>query len=225
MSRVFEVDPQHPEDAAEAVVAAADAIMASQLAIVPTETVYGILARPDERRATAGIFRVKQRPEGLNLPVLARSTERAWEIGAPNRAAALLAGAFWPGPLTLVLPRTERSRPWPLGDRGRSIGVRVPDHQICAALLERCGPLAATSANVSGDPPLGDGEALVSAFGSEIAVYLVLRAGAGAEGVASTVVDVLDDGLRVLRQGAITPDQLRDALGRPDTSGQSVDSG
>src|SRR5205823_4308504 len=120
---------------------------------------------------------------------------------------------FWPGPLTMVLPRSERSRPWDLGAETGSIGVRVPDHAVASALLEMAGPLAATSANISGRPPLGDPEAIVESFGAAVAVYLMLPSGAPPPaGSPSTVVDLTEDGIRVLRPGAVDEAALRRAL-------------
>ncbi len=211
--RVLEVDPRRPDQSGEALDRAAQALASGELVVVPTETVYGLAARPDLPGATARVFAAKRRPGELTLPVLAADQDGAWAIARPEAAARRLAGAFWPGPLTMVLPRTERSQPWHLGEQAGSIGVRVPDHAITQGLLELAGPLAATSANVSGRPPIGDPEAIIACFGAAVAVYLVLPRGAPPPaGSPSTVVELTGGGIRVLRPGAVDGAALRRAL-------------
>jgi L-threonylcarbamoyladenylate synthase len=215
MSRVFEVDPENLSGVAEALDAAAEAIDSGLLVVMPTETVYGILCKPDDPQATRRLFEAKHRPTGLNLPVLASTTDVAWEIGEPADVGRRLAQAFWPGPLTMVLGRTERSSPWWLGDRSDSIGVRVPDHPLSLELLVRSGPLAATSANLSGQPTSDDAAELVRTFSEAVAVLVVLAPGATpGSGSASTVVDLTSGPMRLLREGAIGAAQvLRVATG------------
>jgi L-threonylcarbamoyladenylate synthase len=204
MSVVFEVEPDRPVGVAEALEAANEAVNAGRLVVFPTETVYGIACRPSDRAATTRLFEAKRRPQGLNLPVLVHSADEALDLVIPNDAARRLARAFWPGPLTLVLPRGERSKDWPLGEAAGSIGIRVPDHLVTLALLRRVGPLAATSANISGMPPASDRVALEAAFGDAVAVYIVERRGEdGSGGRSSTVVDLNGRRLRVVREGPI----------------------
>lgn len=209
MSAVFAVDPSRPDEEAEAIHAATTALRAGALVILPTDTVYGIASRPDDPQATASLFEAKRRPAGLNLPVLAPSPEEALELVVANEVARRLAAAFWPGPLTMVLPRSGRSKSWQLGERPATVGVRVPDHALSLALLRRSGPLAATSANISGLAPVAGPAALQEAFGEAVAVYLVARTVAEAPlGVSSTVVDLTGEELRVLRKGPIDATRL-----------------
>ncbi len=213
-AEIHEVDPARPDEARIAVRAATRALRAGGLVIVPTETVYGLAARPDLPEATARIFAAKCRSFGRNLPILAASAERAWEVARPNPPARRLAEAIWPGALTLVLPRTDRSRSWELGDDRSTVAVRVPHHVLTTALLAEAGPLAVTSANRSGEPPLDDPRALVEAFGSTVAVYLVLaRKAAPPGGTPSTVVDLTGAEPEVVRTGAVGPDEISRALG------------
>jgi tRNA threonylcarbamoyl adenosine modification protein (Sua5/YciO/YrdC/YwlC family) len=215
MSRSFEVDPARPDESAEAIAAAADAVLAGGLVVLPTETVYGIAARPDDPPATDGLFAAKRRPPTLSLPVLASSAAQAWRLGARSAAAAALAGRFWPGPLTLVLPRTRRSGGWQLGEQAASIGIRVPRHGVAQALLARSGPLAVTSANVSGELPLAAPDAIQDAFGGAVAVFLFLHPDAPRPGGApSTVVDLSARGgtPRLVREGPVTREDLLAAL-------------
>lgn len=217
MSGVFEVDPKDREGFAPAVRAAADALAAGGLVVLPTETVYGIASRPDDPVATARLFAAKRRRRGLNLPVLAGSAEEAWELGVADDRARRLADAFWPGPLTIVIGRTARSESWNLGERQDSIALRVPDHGLTSSLIRLAGPVAATSANLSGRPPLCDRDELLAAFRESVAVFLLLAGGAAPpEGIPSTVADLTGATVRILRPGPISPGQIESvAAGRP----------
>jgi L-threonylcarbamoyladenylate synthase len=208
MSQVHEVDPADLERAVPAIEAAAEAIDAGMLVIVPTETVYGIACRPDDPSATALLFEAKRRPARLSLPVLVPEVPSAWQLGMRSAAAAALAEAFWPGPLTMVLPRTDTSAVWDLGEIERTIGLRVPDHGLARALMRKVGPLAATSANLSGQQPVADAAGLVGTFGDGVAVYLVLSPGSVLGGSPSTVVDLTGEELLVLREGVIGQERL-----------------
>jgi L-threonylcarbamoyladenylate synthase len=213
VSEVFEVDPARPEEARRPIEAAAAALAAGELVVFPTETVYGVAARPDIAKATGRLFEAKRRPAHLTLPVLAADADTAWRYGVRGEAAAALAAAYWPGPITLVVRRTPASRWWNLGEARVTIGLRVPDHRIAQALLRRTGPLATTSANRSGSPPAADRDELLAAFEERVAVYLFLRAGvANAEAASSTVVDLTGERAKVLREGPISVDDLRRRL-------------
>jgi tRNA threonylcarbamoyl adenosine modification protein (Sua5/YciO/YrdC/YwlC family) len=202
-----------------ALAAAAESLAAGLLVVVPTETVHGIAARPDLPEATERIFAAKHRDRGLGLPVLAATAAEALELAdlaAPaGRAAERMASAFWPGPLTMVLPRGPRSRPWDLGRHTGTIGVRVPDHPAALELLRRTGPLAVTSANRSGRPPMATLAELTQTFGDEVAVYVVDPA-ADPEGAASTVVDLSGARPSVVRSGPIDERRLLAVAGASD---------
>jgi L-threonylcarbamoyladenylate synthase len=215
MTDVHEVDPADPEGAGSAIEAAAEAIERGLVVVFPTETVYGIGCRPDDPGATARLFEAKRRQAGLSLPVLAPDQGSAWRLGHRSAMAVALAEAFWPGPMTMVLPRTEASAAWDLGGHASTIGLRVPDHTLAEALMRRAGPLAATSANQSGRPPISDPAGLVGTFGDRVAVYLVLSPEGVLGGSPSTVVDVTGERPAVLREGAIGADRLREAVAGP----------
>jgi L-threonylcarbamoyladenylate synthase len=216
VSRIFELHPNDAGGFASALSAAADALAAGGLVVLPTETVYGIATRPDDPKATARLFAAKRRPLGLNLPVLAASAREAWQLGVADDRARRLADAFWPGPLTIVLQRTKRSELWNLGQRQDSIALRVPDHDLTSSLLRHAGPAAATSANLSGAPPLSDRDELLAAFGESVALYLVLASGATLPGgTPSTVADLTGAAVRILRPGPIHPEWIESvAAGR-----------
>ena len=219
MSRVFRVDPADPTTFGPAVAAAAEALRDGGLVVLPTETVYGIAARPDDPAVTGRLFEAKRRPAPMNLPVLAVDAAAAWAVGRPVGPAQGLAAAFWPGPLTLVLPRTERSRPWALGDHETTVAVRVSDHPLSCALVEAAGPVAATSANISGRPPAEDEAALLSTFEDQVAVYVVLASGVRRPGgTPSTVFDLTVEPPILLRSGPIDPADLARAMAAPPGS-------
>jgi tRNA threonylcarbamoyl adenosine modification protein (Sua5/YciO/YrdC/YwlC family) len=180
---------------------AAEALSRGDLVVFPTDTVYGLAARPDDAAATQKIFAAKHRPEGLTLPVLVGSVEDAHAVAEFDERAELLAAA-WPGPVTLVLPRTVRSMGWSLGGEGGTVGVRIPKHPLALAILARTGPLAVTSANRSGEPPLQDADSLAAVFGDDVAVYLCQDA--ALSGAASTVVELTGAEPMILRSGEVS---------------------
>lgn len=225
MSEVAEVDPLRPDRAEAAIAAAARAVGDGRLVIMPTETVYGIGCRPDDDDATARLFAAKGRSQGLNLAVLAASADEALAMTLTGSAphAASLAAALWPGPLTMVLPRSARARAWSLGEDGDTIGVRVPDLPLPRALFARTGPLAVSSANRSGTPPARTRAELLAAFGDAVAVYLVTsKALVGAN--PSTVVDLSDPPrIRLVRAGPFTRERMAGALGASVAEPEWVD--
>ncbi len=180
--------------------AALDALSSGLLVGVPTETVYGIAADPFSAEAVDGLFCLKGRPEDRPLPILAADAKAVAGVARFDERAYEAAERYWPGPLTLVLPRAPGLPSW-LGDLERgSIGVRVPDHAVALSLLATAGPLAVTSANRSGGEPAVDDAGARATLGDEIAVYL---AGGGSGWAPSTVVDLTGPIARVLRPGPV----------------------
>ncbi|HET9671819.1 MAG TPA: L-threonylcarbamoyladenylate synthase [Actinomycetota bacterium] len=180
---------------------AAAAALRGDLIVIPTDTVYGIGTRPDDREATARLFEAKRRPERLELPILVATVADARDVASFDERADRLAAACWPGPLTLVLPRTGRSAAWELGGDPATVGVRVPRDPLALAVLARAGPLAVTSANRSGRPPARTCDELRAAFGDAVAVTLCRDEPLG--GPASTVLDLAHGRARILRAGRI----------------------
>ncbi len=183
--------------------AAAAAARRGALVVFPTDTVYGIGTCPDDPTATARLFAAKRRTRELTLPVLVATTDDARRVAAFDGRASRVAAACWPGALTIVLARTVVSRGWELGGDGGTIGVRVPDHPVARSLLERTGPLAATSANRSGEPPGRDHDELVAMFGAAVAVYL--STDGPLAGAASTVIELTGPEPKILRRGDVDP--------------------
>jgi tRNA threonylcarbamoyl adenosine modification protein (Sua5/YciO/YrdC/YwlC family) len=176
------------------------ALAAGEIVGVPTDTVYGIGADPFVEAAVASLFSAKARRSVKPIPILVADTVQAGRIGRLDGAARRLADLHWPGPLTLVVPRVAGLPGW-IGDPGRdSVGIRVPDHPVALALLSAAGPLAVTSANPTGHPPVSDHTGARAALGDAVAIYLE---GAGSGGEASTVLDVTGTEPRVLRPGPV----------------------
>ena len=167
---------------------------------VPTDTVYGLAVDPFRPGATDRIFAAKRRPREVSLPVLVSGVDQALSIATavPDLALALMA-RYWPGPLTLVLP-AKPGTGVDLGDDELTVGVRCPDHLVPNALAASVGPLATTSANPHGAPPMETAEAVATCFGDAVPVILD---GGICSGHPSTVVDCTGHDLKLLREGRI----------------------
>lgn len=192
-----------PGPVEEAVAAAG----AGGLVVFPTDTVYGLGARPDLPGATARIFEAKGRPRDLSLPVLVATTAAARRLGAFDERAERLTAAAWPGPLTIVVPRAAESRAWDLGEASDTIALRVPAHPLALAILASTGPLATTSANRTGEPPADTCAELERLFADHVDV--IVCEPDRAPGRASTVVDLTGEEPRVLRAGEMDGDRVR----------------
>lgn len=176
---------------------------------LPTDTVYGLAIDPTRPGAAGRVFRLKRRPRGVELPVLVADVDQALTLAdAPAPWVRRLMERFWPGPLTLVVPRHPHLR-FDLGEDRATIGLRCPDHPVPRALCRLSGPLAVTSANHHGEPPLQVAGDVVSVFGSEVAVVLD---GGPCAGVPSTVVDGTGAAPRCLRPGALDWAEVAAAL-------------
>ena len=193
---------------------AADAVRRGELIVFPTDTVYGIAARPDDPSATARLFQAKGRPRKLALPVLVATAEVAQTLARFDDRADRLCD-LWPGALTIVLPRTDVSRPWELGGDADTIGLRAPRHPLATAILLAAGALATTSANRSSEPPARNCDDLHDAFGDSVAVYLCQDdpARRTRSGAASTVVDLAHGGARIVRTGGVDANTIAEVLG------------
>ena len=185
-------------------------LRAGRIVAIPTETVYGLAVLPID----AGLVRLvaaKQRSADKGIALLVDSVEQVNAVARLTTTAVALAARFWPGPLTLVLPQLPANRLPDLLTGGRTtIGVRLPDHVVPRALAARLGPLAVSSANISGQPDATNATRVVETLADE--VTLVIDDGPVRGGVPSTVVACLDDGsLQILREGAISEADVRAA--------------
>jgi L-threonylcarbamoyladenylate synthase len=182
-------------------------LQAGGIAAMPTDTVYGLAAALDVAGAIERLFSVKERPADRAIAVLLADLEQAEDIGVLSPVARRLGRAFWPGGLTLVVERrSDRNLPPELTGGRSTIGLRVPDHPAPRALAAALGPLPTTSANVSGEPELGDARQIEARLGRRL--DLILDGGPAPGGPASTVVDVTSDPPRILRTGAIPADEV-----------------
>ncbi|MFN2504716.1 MAG: L-threonylcarbamoyladenylate synthase [Acidimicrobiales bacterium] len=176
---------------------------------IPTDTVYGLAVDPFLRGATERIFQAKRRPRDVDLPVLVCSVDQAVALATavPEVALKLMAG-FWPGPLTLVIPRRPDLGA-DLGEDEATIGVRCPNHPVPLALCAATGPLATTSANVHGQPTCQTAAEVAEAFGPAVPVVLD---GGPCRGSPSTVVDCTGLEPRLLREGRVPWQEVLAAL-------------
>ena len=178
------------------------------LVAFPTDTVYGLGADAFSRAAVLRIYSAKGRPPNKAIAVLLPSAADIGQVAERISPEALrLAERFWPGPLTLVVPKNRRV---PDAVAGATVGVRVPDHAVASALLHLSGPLAVTSANLSGDvSPVTAAEALQQLDGR---LELILDGGSSPGGIASTVVDCTQGDIVILRAGPLSREDLLEAL-------------
>jgi L-threonylcarbamoyladenylate synthase len=188
----------------------AEWLLQGGVAVVPTDTVYGLAARPAEVAAVRTIYRLKGRPEGLHLPVLAATADQVRSLGvAFTPAAEALARRWWPGPLTLAFgfdPQRER----PDWLQGRTeVAVRIPAHAFLRAVLQRTGVLVVTSANPHGAPTPRTAKEVAGALGS--AVELLVDGGE-LQDVPSTLVNVNGGTPSIEREGAIARQAITETM-------------
>jgi L-threonylcarbamoyladenylate synthase len=198
---------------AAAIAEAAALLRAGKLVAFPTETVYGLGADATDDRAVAAIFAAKGRPTFNPLIVHLADAAAARALTVWNQTAERLAAAFWPGPLTLVLPRAKGCPVSLLACAGLdTLAVRVPAHPVARALLRGVGrPVAAPSANPSGRVSPTQAGHVAEALGDKVA--LILDGGPCAVGLESTVVAVEGDRVALLRHGAVTREDLEAIVG------------
>ncbi len=192
--------------------AAALAVRRGELVLLPTDTVYGVGCDAFDPTAVKRLLSAKGRGREMPPPVLVSTltTLDALADDVPEWAR-LLTDEFWPGPLTLVL-RQQSSLQWDLGDARGTVALRMPEHDIALDLIQRTGPLAVSSANVTGMPAALDADDAIGMLGDE--VVAVLDAGKAPGGVASTIVDCTGHTPRVLREGAVSRERLRAVLAK-----------
>jgi len=193
----------------DAVRRAAAIILQGGVVIYPTETVYGLGCDPADPAAARRICLIKGRGD-KPLPLACADAEAARRVVQFSPAAERVAARFWPGPLMIVLPARVRYSPWVT--RGAStLGVRVPGNAVARRLAELSGGvIVSTSANRSGEPPPATAKEAADRIGGE--VDLILDGGPSPLTRPSTVLDLSGEGVRVLRIGPITAEQLGDAL-------------
>ncbi|MEG0839499.1 MAG: L-threonylcarbamoyladenylate synthase [Hydrogenoanaerobacterium sp.] len=182
------------------------------LVAIPTETVYGLAADATNEAAVSAIFAAKGRPQDNPLIVHISETSELYNVAAQVTPQALaLAEHFWPGPLTIILPRGKKI-PAITSAGLDTVAVRCPAHPVARALIRLCGvPLAAPSANLSGSPSTTTAQHCIDDLDGKIDA--IVDGGECAVGVESTVITLVGTVPRVLRPGYITPEELRMVLG------------
>jgi L-threonylcarbamoyladenylate synthase len=177
---------------------------------MPTDTLYALTAAADDASAVRRVFAIKGREQGRPLPLFVSGLEMAQRIAVLNAPARKLASRFWPGQLTIVVPKREEYDSEALAG-SETAGLRVPDNEVARAVVEALGaPVTGTSANLSGGPDPVSADEVRRQLGDR--VDIILDAGPCEYGVASTIVDCTAPEPVILRQGAITADQVRAAL-------------
>jgi L-threonylcarbamoyladenylate synthase len=187
---------------------AATVVRRGGIVAIPTDTLYGLAADPFSPPAISRLFAVKGRAGGHAVALVAADVAQVEkQLGTLTDTARRLASIYWPGPLTLLVDRPP-SLPSALTGESTRVGVRVPNHDVTRALCRACAHmLTATSANMSGDPASDDPDTVARVFaGSD--VELLLDAGRTPGGPPSTIVEVLHDGVRLVRPGAIPWDEV-----------------
>lgn len=181
---------------------AAEVVAAGGVVVFPTETVYGLAVRAGSPAAAARLRRLKGRPDGKPFQLIVSGPKAAGAICEFPEDAKRLAKAFWPGPLTLVLRFGKRK--W--------AGVRLPDHAVARRLAQLCGgAIVSTSANISGFPPAKTADEAARELGSRVA--FILDGGPAAIGKPSTVVKCTGRDVVLLREGAISREQIEQVVG------------
>jgi L-threonylcarbamoyladenylate synthase len=200
------------------IAAAAEALRQGKLVAFPTETVYGLGADATNDRAVAEVYAAKGRPAFNPLITHVADTAHALALGAFNEAAQKLAQAFWPGPLTLVVPRGPQCPVSLLASAGLdSIALRVPAHPVALDLLRATGtPVVAPSANPSGKISPTTADHVRRHLGGKVAV--ILDGGRCKVGVESTVISTVENGPTLLRHGGIPRAEIERVLGCPVAS-------
>ena len=198
---------QRPTGIAKAVSALKD----GQLVVMPTDTVYGIGADAFDSAAVAALLAAKGRGRDMPVPVLVGSwhTIDGLVYAVPQSARDLIQ-AFWPGALSLVVQQAP-SLQWDLGDAQGTVMLRMPLHPVAIEILREVGPMAVSSANVSGRPAATSAADARDQLGDLVDVYL--EAGPSAQGAASTIIDLTGAYPRLLREGPVTAQAIADVLG------------
>lgn len=200
-----------PQKRIEGVRAAADAVRAGRCVVLPTDTVYGIGCDAFNNDAVETLLATKRRGPDMPVPVLVGSWVTIQGLVREfTETAKTLVEAFWPGGLSIVVPEAP-SLPWNLGDTRGTVLLRMPNQPLALELLQETGPMAVSSANISGNPPATTATEARQQFGDEVPIYL--DGGTAEIGEPSTIIDISGPVPRILREGAISAERIGQVLG------------
>ncbi|SDS18745.1 L-threonylcarbamoyladenylate synthase [Corynebacterium timonense] len=200
-----------PEGREKGLKAAVEALRAGQCVVLPTDTVYGIGADAFNNDAVARLLATKRRGPDMPVPVLVGSWMTIQGLVREfSETAKTLVEAFWPGGLSIVVPEAP-SLPWNLGDTRGTVLVRMPNQPLAIELLREVGPMAVSSANISGSPAPVTAAGAKQQFGDAVSVYL--DGGESEVGQASTIIDISGPQPVILREGAIPAERIGEVLG------------
>jgi len=181
---------------------AVEVLRGGGIVALPTDTVFGLCAVATDRAAVERVYEIKQRDPAQPMPLFVGSVEQAELAGELNNAGRKLAEAFWPGALTIVVPKKPSFETRAVAG-GDSVGLRVPDDPFLREAAAQLGPLTGTSANIAGQPECRTAAEVRAQLGD--AVDLIVDAPVAAGGRPSTIVECIEPGrARVLREGAIS---------------------
>nr|WP_222132264.1 L-threonylcarbamoyladenylate synthase [Pseudonocardia sp. C8] len=205
-------DCSDPAERQRGLDAAARAVRAGELVVLPTDTVYGIGCDAFNGTAVRNLLAAKRRGPDMPVGVLVGSwTTIDGLVGTVPQSARALIEAFWPGELSLVLEHAP-SLAWDLGSTRGTVMLRMPLHPVALELLREVGPMAVSSANTSGNPPASTVTEAITQLGGSVGVYL--DGGPSGEPVASTIVDLTGSRPRLLREGGVTAAQVQEVVGQ-----------
>lgn len=195
----------------EGMEAAVRAAKAGRLVVMPTDTLYGLGCDAFDNQAVASLLATKKRGPDMPVPVLVGSWDTFQGLVASyTDTARTLVEAFWPGGLSIVVPQAP-SLPWNLGDTRGTVMLRMPLHPVAIELLQAVGPMAVSSANISGHTPPTTAIAAKQQLGKAVSVYL--DGGEAPVGEPSTIVDLSASRPYLLREGAISAERIGEVLG------------
>jgi len=201
-----------PANSPDAIQQALDILNKGGLVAFPTDTVYGVGALAFDGRAIESIYIAKDRPVEKAIPVLIGDESDLEKVGMdiPD-IAHRLASRFWPGPLTVLVPK-KPTLPESVSATD-TVAVRIPGHEVARALLRAAGPMAVTSANISGQPSPSTAEEVFAQLNGRI--ELIIDGGKTPGGIPSTLVDCISEELKILREGPISLEEIKSKLSSP----------
>ncbi|QGU07087.1 Threonylcarbamoyl-AMP synthase [Corynebacterium occultum] len=209
MSKIYRCEES--ETRASGVAAAVEAVQSGRLVVLPTDTLYGLGCDAFDNAAVANLLATKHRGPDMPVPVLVGSWDTIQGLVREySPQAKALVEAFWPGGLSIVVPQAP-SLPWNLGDTRGTVMLRMPLHPVAIELLRQTGPMAVSSANISGQQPPTTAVQAKQQLGSAVSVYL--DGGTTPVGQPSSIVDLAGPLPRLLREGAISAERIAEVLG------------